>query len=108
MDVQEAVVVQTVQIIQQVVDAQAVLRAVLRVARQPAKEVVLMGVTLYVVVSVDIHAVELAHMYQPGIVVHRQLALPLVQVIVTEHVQWLVVQVASHNAFMDLSNLNTL
>lgn len=105
---QEAVVVQTAQITQQVVDAQAVLRVVHQVAKQLAKEAVSMDVILFAVDNVDTHVAVPVLMCQREVVVRHQHVLVLVLPIVIPHVHWLVVQVASHNAFMDLSNLNTL
>ncbi len=107
-DVQEVAVVQTAQITRQVVDAQAVLRVAHQVAKRPAKVVASMGVILFAVDNVDTHVAVPVLMFQREAVVRHQHVLVLVLPIVIPHVQWLVVQVASHSAFMDLSNLNTL
>lgn len=102
---QAVAVVQTAQITRQVVDAQAVLRVAHQVAKQPAKEVASMDVILFAVDNVYTHVAVHVLMCQQEVVVRHQHVLVLVLPIVIAHVQWLVVQVASHNAFMDLSNI---
>ena len=97
------IAVQIVLIIPQVVDAQDVLLVAPQVAKQPAKEVASMDVILFAVDNVYTHVAVHVLMCQQEVVVRHQHVLALVLPIVIAHVQWLVVQVASHNAFMALN-----